>query len=65
MYGERAIFEGPFDAPRDNGDICITTTRNAAVFFEALEGFTKDNIREQKMYKIMKENLFSRAKNSA
>lgn len=65
MYGERAIFEGPLDAPRDNGDICITTTRNAAVFFEALEGFTKDNIREQKMWKIMKENLFSRAKNSA
>lgn len=65
MYGERAICEGPFDAPRDNGDICITTTRNAAVFFEALEWFTKDNIREQKMYKIMKENLFSRAKNSA
>lgn len=65
MYGERAICEGPFDAPRDNGDICITTTRNAAVFFEALEWFTKDNIREQKMSKIMKENLFSRAKNSA
>lgn len=65
MYGERAICEGPFDAPRDNGDICITTTRNAAVFFEALEGFTKDNIREQKMCKTIKENLFSRAKNSA
>lgn len=31
----------------------------------ALEGFTKDNIREQKMCKIIKENLFSRAKNSA
>lgn len=57
MYGERAICEGPFDAPRDNGDICITTTRNAAVFFEALEGFTKDNIREQKMCKIIKENF--------
>ena len=65
MYGERAICEGPFDAPRDNGDICITTTRNEAVFFEALEGFTKDNIREQKMCKIIKENLFYRAKNSA
>lgn len=65
MYGERAICEGPFDAPRDNGDICITTTRNAAVFFGAREGFTKDNIREQKMCKIIKENLFSRAKNSA
>ena len=65
MYGERAICEGPFDAPRDNGDICITTTRNAAVFFEALEGFTKDNISEQKTCKIIKENLFSRAKNSA
>ena len=65
MYGERAICEGSFDASRDNGDICITTTRNAAVFFEALEGFTKDNIREQKMCKIIKENLFSRAKNSA
>ena len=65
MYGERAICEGPFDAPRDNGDICITTTRNAAVFFEAREGFTKDNIREQKMCKIIKENLFSRAKYSA
>ena len=65
MYGERAICEGPFDAPRDNGDICITTTRNAAVFFEALEWFTKDNMREQKMCKIMKENLFFRAKNSA
>lgn len=48
MYGERAICEGPFDAPRDNGDICITTTRNAAVFFEALEGFTKDNIKGTK-----------------
>ena len=58
MYGERVICEGPFDAPRDNGDICITTTRNAAVFFEALEGFTKDNISEQKMCKIIKENLF-------
>ena len=65
MYGERAICEGPFDAPRDNGDICITTTRNAAVFFEARERFTKDNIREHKMCKIIKENLFSRAKNSA
>ena len=64
MYGERAICKGPFDA-RDNGDICITTTRHAAVFFEALEGFTKDNISEQKMCKIIKENLFSRAKNSA